>query len=92
MSLPTRRRCFRELVRLCGEHGILPSLYMISGFKIRKLTEAPVSTSGFSCVWRGIYNEEKRVAIKAVQYEDSDNVQQIKKVRFFDLSFWRNRA
>ena len=65
---------------------------MIPELKIKKLTEAPVSTGGFSYVWRGMYDEKKRVAIKAIRYYESDNVQQIRKVRCFDLSSWRNRA
>jgi len=97
MSLRTRRRCFRGLVRICGEHGILPSSYTIPKSKIQKLGDSPISSGGFSDVWPGAYEEdeeedEKFVAIKVIRHRESDDVQKIKKVRHFDPFSSHDRA
>ena len=92
-----RRRCFRGLVKICGEYGILPSSYTIPHSKIRRLGDAPISSGGFSDVWQGAYKENedeedeedddktKFVAIKVIRYCESDDVQAIKEVGYFDL-------
>ena len=94
MSLSARRRCFRGLVKLCGEHGILPRSYIIPESRIQKLGDSPISFGGFSDVWPGIYNETedekdedagKCVAIKIIQCCSTGDAQAIKKVRCFNL-------
>ena len=94
MSLSARRRCFRGLVKLCGEYGILPNSHVIPESKVQKLGDSPHASGGFSEVWPGIYNEAedeededgcKGVAIKVIRYRDADDVR-MKKVRYFDLS------
>ena len=97
VSLRTRRRCFRGLVRICGERGILPSSYIIPKSKIRKLGDSPISSGGFSDVWPGAYEEEeeeeeKSVAIKVIRYDKSDDVRKIKKVKYFDPFSSHDRA
>jgi hypothetical protein len=95
MSLRARRRCFRGLVKLCGEYGILPSSYIIPESKVEKLGDTPISSGGSSDVWPGVYYETedtkdedggKYVAIKVIRYCNADDVQTVKKVRRFDLS------
>ena len=85
LSLRTRRRCFRGLVEICGEYGILPGPYTIPKSKIKRLGDFPVSSSGFSDVWPGSYKEGKDVAIKVLRYCQSDDIQPVKKVSCFDL-------
>jgi hypothetical protein len=89
MSLRARRRCFRGLIKICGEYGILPNSYLIPGSKVQKLGDAPISSSDFSSVWPGIYNqaEDKEdedggrcVAIKVVRYFESEDIRTTKKV------------
>jgi len=81
-----RTRCFRGLVKICGECGILPNPYIIPGSKIQKLGNSPVASGGFSDVWPGVYGEdESTVAIKVVRYYESDDIQKIKRVSCFDL-------
>jgi hypothetical protein len=94
MSQRARRRCFRGLIKICGEYGILPNSYLIPGSKVQKLGDTPVSSSDFSHVWPGMYNEAgdededggKCVAIKVVRYFESEDIRTVKKVRSFDLS------
>ena len=81
ISLHTRRRCFRGLVKICGEYGVLPSSYVIHESKIRKLGDSPVSSGGFSEVWPGAYDGEKAVAIKVIKYYGSYNVQEMRKMK-----------
>ena len=90
ISWNTRRRCFRGLVRVCGEYGLLPKSYFIPESKIEKLGEAPISVGGFSEVWPGAYEEEKTVAIKVMKYYTGEGIQTIKKARRLYLSFWSN--
>jgi len=83
-------------VKICGEHGILPSSYIIPKSKIEKLGDSPFSSGGFSDVWPGGYKENegeegRAVAIKVIRYWQSDDVQKIKKVRNFDM-FSHDRA
>jgi len=89
MDLRTRRRCFRGFVKVCGEHGILPSSYIIPKSKIEKLGDSPFSSGGFSNIWPGMYKEDEDeegrcVAIKVVRYCESDDVQKIKNASYFD--------
>ena len=88
ITLSTRRRCFRGLVKVCGEYGVLPSTYIIPDSKVEKLGDEPISVGGFSQVWPGMYDDEKSVAIKIIQYYEKDGVQTIKKARHFDPSSW----
>ena len=91
MTLRARRRCFRGLVKICGEHGILPSSYIIPESKIKPGDS--LASGGFSEVLRGTYEGNKSVAIKVIRLYDvySLNVQgtkgikEVKKVRHFDL-------
>ena len=91
ITLSTRRRCFRGLVKLCGEYGILPSSYIIPDSKVEKLGDEPISVGGFSKVWPGMYEDERAVAIKIIQYYEKDGVQTIKKARHFDRSSWSDQ-
>ena len=84
MSLRTRRRCLRGLVRICGEYGVLPNSYIIPQSKIQKLGDSPISLGGFSRVWAGMYEEDQSVAIKVIRRRESDDVRKIEKVRYFD--------
>jgi len=92
MSLGLWRRCFRGLVKLCGEHGVLPSSHIIPKSKVQKLGYCPISLGGSSSIWPGIYNEGdgddggKCVAIKVIRYFESDDVHTVKKARCFDPS------
>lgn len=98
MSLRARRRCFRGLVKICGEYSILPSSCIIPESRIQKLGDSPVWSSDFSDVWPGIYNEDdekdedegKSVAIKVIRCWQSDDFEAIKKVRCFELSSSRS--
>ena len=85
MSLRTRRRCFRGLVKICGEYGVLPSSYIIPESKIQTLGDSPISLGGFSRVWAGMYEEDQSVAIKVIRRRKSDDVRKIEKVGCFDL-------
>ena len=90
MGLSLRRRCFRGLVKLCGEYGVLPSSHIIPESKVQKLGYCPISLGGSSNIWPGIYNGDdghdgdKCVAIKVIRYFDSEDVQTVKKARCFD--------
>jgi len=77
------------MVKLCGEYGILPSSHIISESKVHKLGDDPLTSSGFSYVWPGMYGEAgdgededegRCVAIKVIQYSESDDIQAIRKV------------
>lgn len=81
-----KTRCFRGLVKICGEHGILPNSYIIPGSEIQKLGESPIASGGFSDVWPGIHGEDDSVAIKVIRYYASDDIKKIKKVRYFAFS------
>jgi len=91
MTLRARRRCFRGLVKICGEYGILPRSHIISESKV-ELGDS-LASGGFSEVLRGTYEGSKSVAIKVIRLHDvySLNVQgtkgikEVKKVRHFDL-------
>ena len=88
INLRTRRRCFRGLVKICGEYGVLPNSYIIPESKIKKLGDAPVSSGSFSKVWPGVYDGDKVVAIKILQHRRSRKVEgteKMKEVRYFDL-------
>jgi hypothetical protein len=85
INLRTRRRCFRGLVKICGEHCILPSSYIIPESKVQKLGDCAVSSGGFSDVWPGMYEEDLAVAIKVIRYCELDDVQKVKKVRYPNL-------
>jgi len=85
MSLRARRRCFRGLVKICGEHGILPDSYIVSESEIRKLGSSPIPSGGSSEVWAGMYGEDKPVAIKVIRFYVSGDARKVKKVRLYDL-------
>lgn len=83
VALRTRRRCFRGLVKLCGDHGVLPGSYIIPESKIEKLGDEPVSTGGFSEVWLGTYGgEENYVAIKVIHYNKQNCIHNIRKASY----------
>lgn len=79
-----RRRCFRGLIRICGEYGILPDSYIIPESKIQKAGDSPIASGGFSDVWSGIYDDESEdgrpVAIKVIRLYESDDIRRIKRV------------
>ena len=85
ISLRTRRRCFRGLVKICGEYGVLPDLYIIPESNIERLGDSPISSGGFSDVWPGVYEGDKSVAIKVIRYYDYENIRKIKRVGDFVL-------
>ena len=85
MSLRARRRCFRGLMKICGEHCILPDSYIISGSKLRKLGNSLIPSGGSSEVGAGIYEENIPVAIKTMRFHDLGDHRKAKKVRFFGL-------
>ena len=85
ISLRTRRRCFRGLVKICGEYGTLPDSYIIPESNIRKLGKSPAASGGFSEIWPGAYAGDKSVAIKVIWYRKYDDVREIKRVRRFGL-------
>ena len=88
MGLETRRGIFQRLVKVCGEHSILPNSCIIPEPKLQKQDDTPVSSGGSSVVWRGVYmwgdNDKRRdVAIKVMRYFRAGNVQKIRKVGHF---------
>ena len=90
MDLETQRRCLQSLVKICGEHSILPDSCIIPEPKLQKQDEIPVSSGGSSVVWRGVYmqgNDDKRrdVAIKVMRYSGVSDVEAIRKVGHFRL-------
>lgn len=85
LSLRTRTRCFRGLVKICGEYGILPNSCVIPEYKVQKLGDSTTSCSGFSDIWPGAYEEDIPVAIEVVRNYGSDDIRKIRKVRFIDL-------
>jgi len=93
MTLRTRRRCFRGLVKICGEYGALPSSYIIPESKIKKLGDSHIASGGFSEVLQGAYEGDKPVAIKVIRLYDiytlniqgPKGIKEVKKVRHFDL-------
>ena len=89
MSPSARRRCFRGLVKICGEYGILPSSHIIPESKIKKLGDSHTASGGFSEVLRGTYQGDKSVAIKVIRLYDINtlNIQGpkgIKEVKKYD--------
>ena len=85
MSLPTRKRCLRGLVKICGERGILPSSCAIPQSEVQKLGDEPISSSELFETWPGVYGEDRFVSIKVIRHRDSDDIREIKKVRHFNL-------
>ena len=83
ISLRTRRRCFRGLVKICGEYAILPDSYVIPESSIERLGDSPISSGGFSDVWPGAYEEDKSVAIKTIRYYMENDIRKVKRVRNF---------
>ena len=53
-------------MEICGKYGILPNSCIILESKVQKLGDSPISSGGFSGVWKGIY-EERPVAIKVLR-------------------------
>jgi len=92
MSPETRRRCLRGLVKICGEHSILPNSYAIPQCEIRKWGDSPVSSRVISGAWPGVYGEDTFVAVKVVRYYPSDDIRDIKKVRYLTYSPHHNRT
>ena len=85
ITLRTRRRCFRGLVKLCGQYRTLPKSHILPGSKVEKLGDEPIYSGEWSEVWPGVYEDEKDVAIKIIRYYGVDNLQTVKKVRCRDL-------
>ena len=90
MDLRTRRRCFRGLVKICGEYGVLPVSYIIPESKIKKLGDSPIASGGFSEIFQGAYDEDESVAIKVIQLytlniQGPKGIKEVKKVRHLDL-------
>jgi len=90
MSLRTRRRCFRGLVKICGEYGILPNSYIIPESKIKKLGDSLIASGGFSEVLQGAYEGNKPVAIKVIRLytlniQGPKGIKEVKKVGHFGL-------
>ena len=85
VSLRTRRRCFRGLVKLCGERGILPNSYIVPESKLEKLGEGPITTGRFADVWAGAYEDETMVAIKVIRPPESGNSKRARKVKDCDF-------
>ena len=77
--------CLQGLVEICGEHAILPDSYAIPESKVRKLNDSPISSSSFSDVWRGVYEEDKSIAIKVIRCRNADDALEIKKVGYSRL-------
>jgi len=97
ITLRTRRRCYRGLVKLCGEYGILPNSYRIPKSKIEKLGDDPISCGGFSVVWPGMYkehdNEEgKCVAIKYMRNWETDDPEKMRKIFFREVITWKRMS
>jgi len=92
LSPETRRRCLRGLVKICGEHSILPNSYAIPQCEIRKLGGYHVSSREISDAWPGMYGEDTFVAVKVVRYHPSDYIRKIKKVRYLTYSPHHNRV
>ena len=95
MDLRTRRRCFRGLVKICGEYGVLPVSYIIPESKIKKLGDSPIASGGFSEIFQGAYDEDESVAIKVIQLytlniQGPKGIKEFKKVRRLDLSSSRS--
>ena len=89
VTLRMRRRCFRGLVKICGEYGILPTSYIIPESKIKKLGDSPIASGGFSEVSQGVYDGDKSVAIKVIQLytlniQGPKGIKEVKKVRHLD--------
>ena len=57
-------------MKTCGEHGILPSSYIIPESEIKKLGDSHIASGGFSEVFRGMYEGRKPVAIKVIRLYD----------------------
>jgi len=85
LNLRTRTRCFRGLVKICGEYGILPNSYVIPESKVQKLGDSTTSCGGFSDIWLGAYEEDIPVAIEVVRNYGSDDIRKIRKVQRIDL-------
>ena len=92
LNLRTRTRCFRGLVKICGEYGILPNSYVIPESKIQKLGDSTTSCSGSSDIWPGAYEEDIPVAIEVVRYYGSDDIRKIRKVTCLIFSLLHDRA
>ena len=85
MNLQMRRRCLRVLTKICGEYAILPNSHVIPQSKVLKLGKFPISSSSLSEAWPGMYGEGESVVIRVVRCHESDDIQAVKKVRYFDL-------
>ena len=75
-------------MKIWGEYGILPNLHVISESAIERLGDSPISSSGFSDFWQGVYKRDTFVTIKIMQHRRSYEVEDTKKtkeVRYFDL-------
>ena len=77
-------------MKLCGDHGILPSSYLIPESMVQKEGSEPVTGGGFSDVWCGMYNKGRKVAIKVIRYHALEGFQSIKKAKHSDPSSQSN--
>jgi len=75
----TKAKLHRALRKTCAEVGILPSTYYLDDSEIKKLSQVPFASGGYSDVWRALYQEE-HVSIKAFRVYATDNMKQLTKV------------
>ncbi|EIN03690.1 kinase-like protein, partial [Punctularia strigosozonata HHB-11173 SS5] len=76
----------RELRSLCGETGLLPTSYELSGL-VKSDDEEPCSSGGFSDVWRGEHNGVP-VALKVLRLHAGDRAK-YKQVFCKEAVVWR---
>lgn len=87
-----RRRCFRGLMKICGEYGTLPNSYLIPETKIQKLGDSTISPGGPSDARPGVYEGDKFVAIKSIRHHEPQVAYKVKKVRYLTYSPYHDRA
>lgn len=75
----TKAKLHRALRKTCAEVGILPSTYYLDDDEIKKLSEVPFASGGYSDVWRALYQGEN-VSIKAFRVYATDNIKLLTKV------------
>lgn len=75
----TKGKLQRALRKACAEAGILPDSYYLDANQIKRLSEVPFASGGYSDVWRGTYKEEN-VSIKAFRVYTTDNIKNLTKV------------
>ena len=78
-SVSTDADLFKELRKLCGRTGTLPSSHMLRGGLV-KTSDIATASGGFGDVWKGAY-KGRRVAIKSLRVCMTDDLDDIKRVR-----------